>query len=56
MITARQFEDKIIEIKQDYKDDPDTLNMLLDKLVYDTLDCVGYTAGARLYIDIKTKE
>lgn len=53
MITPRHFEEKVIELTTEYKDDPETLKQLVLKLMADTLDTWGYEAGTKLIRDIK---
>lgn len=51
MITARQYEDKMIELSEEYKEHPDTMKELMIKMMMDVLECNGYTAGNRVYKD-----
>ncbi len=51
MITARQYEEKMLEYLEEYKDKPETMRRLMEKLNIDTMDCLGYSAGARIYED-----
>lgn len=56
MITARHFEDRMIEIKTEYMDKPETMKALMARLMADTLDCLGYSAGTRIYREVKNAE
>ena len=56
MITARQFEESMQEIVDDYKDKPETMRRLIDKLMIDTLDCYGYTAGLNIFENVIKKD
>ena len=48
MITARHFEEMMIEIDHEYQDETiKQLEML--KLMADTLDTLGYSAGTKIY-------
>ena len=49
MITARQYEEKMIELSEEYKDKPETMKQLAEKLNIDVLECFGYGAGAEIY-------
>lgn len=49
MITARQYEEKMIELSEEYKDKPETMKELAQKLNIDVLECFGYTSGAMIY-------
>lgn len=49
MITPRHFEEKMIEITTEYKEDPETMKKLIMKLMADTLDTWGYEAGTNIY-------
>ena len=49
MITARQYEEKMIELSEEYKDKPETMKELAEKLNIDVLECFGYSAGAEIY-------
>lgn len=42
MITPRQFEERIAEIKEEYQNDSVTKRYLIMKLMADTLDTWGY--------------
>lgn len=53
MITARDYEEQMLEIARDYKDQPETMYTLMDKLNTDTLDCMGYAAGVQVYRQYK---
>ena len=53
MITARQYEETMLEIARDYKEQPETMYTLMDKLNTDTLDCLGYAAGVQIYRQYK---
>ena len=48
MITARHFEEMMIEIDQDYQDEM-TKKLEMLKLMADTLDTLGYSAGTKVY-------
>ena len=48
MITARQFEDGMKEINDTYNDEM-TRKMEMLKLMADTLDTLGYSAGTKIY-------
>ena len=56
MITARQYEEQMLEIVRDYKDKPETMYILMDKLNMDTLDCLGYAAGVQIFDRFRKKE
>lgn len=48
MITPRHFEEQMIEIDKEYQDETiKQLEML--KLMADTLDTLGYSAGTKIY-------
>ena len=49
MITPRQFEEKMQDLKTEYKEDPETMMKLMAKLMADTLDTWGYQAGTDIY-------
>lgn len=49
MITARHFEDQMIELIEEYKDKPETMTDLMARLMADTLDCLGYAAGTKIF-------
>ena len=48
MITARHFEEMMIEIDQEYQDEM-TKKLEMMKLMADTLDTLGYSAGTKVY-------
>lgn len=48
MITARHFEEMMIEIDQEYQDEM-TKKLEMLKLMADTLDTLGYSAGTKVY-------
>lgn len=48
MITARHFEEMMIEIDQEYQDEM-TKKLEMLKLMADTLDTLGYSAGTKIY-------
>ena len=56
MITARHFEDRMIEITEEYKDKPETMKELMSRLMADTLDCLGYSAGTNIYREVRNAE
>ena len=49
MITARHFEDQMQEILEEYKEKPDIMTDLMSRLMADALDCLGYSAGTKIY-------
>ena len=49
MITARQYEDMMLEIVREDREKPDVMRDKMIKLSIDTLDCLGYAAGARIF-------
>ena len=49
MITARHFEDKMKEIAEEYQTNRETRERLMMKLMADTLDAWGYSAGTKIY-------
>lgn len=55
MITARQYEEKMLEIVRDYINQPETMYTLMDKLNMDTLDCLGYAAGVEIFDRFRRK-
>ena len=48
MITARHFEEQMIEIDKEYNDEM-TKKLEMLKLMADTLDSLGYSAGTKIY-------
>ena len=48
MITARHFEDQMREIDAQYTDEM-TKKLEMLKLMADTLDSLGYSAGTKIY-------
>lgn len=56
MITARQYEENMLEIVRDYINQPDTMYKLMDKLNADTLNCLGYAAGVEIFERFKIKD
>jgi hypothetical protein len=52
MITARQYEEKMIEYAELHKENPEKARKLIEKLNIDTLECLGYAAGTRIYEQI----
>lgn len=55
MITAANFEDRMHEIVRDYRDQPEAMQQQANELVINTLDCMGYAAGARIFENIIKK-
>jgi len=56
MITARQYEENMLEIVRDYINQPETMYKLMDKLNADTLNCLGYAAGVEIFERFRKKE
>lgn len=54
MVTARQFEDRMAEIRRDYDEKGGVERMKLEcyELIVETLESLGYAAGARIYKDL----
>lgn len=52
MITARQYEEKMIEYAEIYQENPEKARKLIEKLNIDTLECLGYAAGIKIYEQI----
>lgn len=49
MITARNYEDMMQEIVREERGKPEIMRDKMIKLTIDTLDCLGYAAGARIF-------
>ena len=55
MITARQFEEGMLEIRENYWAHRDSARMYDEacKLFSDTLDTLGYSAGTKVYKEMR---
>lgn len=56
MITARQYEEQMLEIVREDREKPEIMRDRMIKLSIDTLDCLGYAAGARIFEAYTTKK
>ena len=56
MITAREYEDRMLEIVREERHNKDIMRDKMIKLSIETLDCMGYAAGARIFEQYTKKE
>lgn len=49
MITPRYYEDMMKELSANYKDNPADVRAQMDRINIETLACLGYSAGAKIY-------
>lgn len=56
MITAREYEERMLEIVREDRDKPEIMRDKMIQLSIDTLDCMGYAAGARIFEHFRKKE
>lgn len=52
MITARQYEDMMNELKDSFEENPKDIRNQMDQLNIETLACLGYFAGAKIYSEM----
>jgi len=51
MITAREYEERMLEIVREDRGKPEIMRDKMIQLSIETLDCMGYAAGARIFED-----
>lgn len=56
MITAREYEERMLEIVREDRDKPEIMRDKMIQLSIETLDCMGYAAGARIFQDYTKKD
>lgn len=56
MITARNYEEMMQEIVREDRGTPELMRDKMIKLSIDTLDCLGYAAGARIFEEYTKKD
>ena len=56
MITARDYEEQMLEIVREERNNKDLMRDKKIKLSIDTLDCMGYAAGARIFEQYAQRE
>lgn len=49
MITARYYEDMMLDLEKKFEENPESVKKQMDELNIETLVCLGYSAGARVY-------